>query len=183
MSFRGKNTSVRSAEEILTALSTEDYSVSADEIARMIVEQDSGIQIVDVRNPERYKAISIPGALNIPLPELFGPKSTSTFSQDNIKTIFYADDEVLSYQAWMLSMQKGYHELYILKGGLAAWDSVIMKTVFTGDKISAEENSLFEKRYKARRLFAQWNVMPDTMKNSFFATKKTRDKELVGGCE
>jgi rhodanese-related sulfurtransferase len=183
MSFGGKKSSSLPPEEILTILSKGDFFITADQLAGMIIEQDSTLQIVDVRYPDKYKSLSIPGALNIPIPNLLEPGSTSIIGSENLKTIFYADDESLSTQAWMLSMQKGFRSVYVLKGGLAEWDSIVMRSAFSGEKITARENALFEKRYKARRLFTQWNEMPDSLKAGFFAAKKKKDRELVGGCE
>ncbi len=183
MSFGGKNSSSLPAEEILAVMLNGDYAISPDELAGMVVDQDSGIQIVDVRNPEQYKFESLPGALNLPLSGLLFPEYKSLFTDGSIKTVFYSDDELLSTRAWMLAMQKGYRNVYLLKGGLREWDSIVMKSEFSGETITARENALFEKRYKARRLFVQWNAMPDTLKAGFFAARQNKDRELVGGCE
>jgi len=183
MSFGGKKSASFSPEVILGILLKGEYLLSPDQLAVLILEQDSGIQVVDVRNPDKYKYLSIPGAVNIPLSSLFEPGNESYFVSESMKTVFYAEDDELSGQAWMLSMQKGYRNLYQLKGGLSDWDSIIMRSAFSGDKISPAENALFEKRYKARRLFLQWNSMPDSSKAGFFLAKKKKDRELVGGCE
>ncbi len=182
MSFGGKNSTTIPPEEILTRLSSGVHLLPADGMAEILV-NEAGIQSVDVRNPDRYKKASIPGAINIPLSEILESKYESLFENDSLKTVFYSDDELLSSQAWILCSQKGINNLYILGGGLAAWDSIVMNSEFEGETISAEQNALFEKRYKARRLYVQWNAMPDSLKAGFFAAKQVRDKELVGGCE
>jgi rhodanese-related sulfurtransferase len=183
MSFGVKKSTSLPPEEILAILLKGDFLIDADQLAQMLTDQDSGIQIADVRNPDKYKSQSIPGALNIPIANLLEPGNSSIIGSENLKTIFYSDDEMLSTQAWMLSMQKGYTSVYILRGGLAEWDSIVMISAFSGEKITAQENALFEKRYKARRLFTRWNAMPDSLKAGFFVTKKKKDRELVGGCE
>ncbi len=183
MSFGGKNTSSISAEEILTILLKGDYAISPDELAGMVVEQDSGVRVVDVRNPDQYKNLSIPGAVNIPLSSLLITENEKMISISDMKIIFYSDDELLSTQAWMLAMQKGYSNIFLLRGGLNEWDNIIMNSQFEGDKITAQQNSLFEKRFKARRIFTNWNSMPDSLKAGFYEAKQKKDKELVGGCE
>jgi len=65
MSFGGKNSSSIPAEEILTILLKGEYVITPDELAGIVVEQDSGVRVVDVRNPDQYKNLSIPGAVNI----------------------------------------------------------------------------------------------------------------------
>ena len=183
MSMGGKKNTSPAPEEILDLLLRGEYCVSPDQLAALISEQDSGIQEIDVRNPDKYRSASIPGAINIPLPSILEPGSLSIIGTGTLKTIFYSENDILSMQAWMLSLQKGYRNVYIMKGGLNDWDSIIMRSSFTGEKISPQENAIFEKRYKARRLFTQWNSMPDSLKAGFFLTKKKKDKELVGGCE
>lgn len=183
MSFGGKNSSSIPAEEILTILLKGDYAISPDELAGMVVEQDSGVRLVDVRNPDQYKNLSIPGAVNIPLSSLLIPENEKLISISDMKIIFYSDDELLSTQAWMLAMQKGYSNIFLLRGGLNEWDHIIMNSQFEGEKISAQQNALFEKRFKARRMFTNWNAMPDSLKAGFYEAKQKKDKELVGGCE
>jgi rhodanese-related sulfurtransferase len=183
MSFGGKKSLTLPPEEILKILLKGDFVISADELAGVIIEQDSGSQILDVRNPEKYNSLSLPGARNVPLQNLLAPENESIFTEEKMKTVLYSDDEILSTQAWMLLTQKGFRNLYLLKGGLTDWDSIVLRSEFTGEKISARENALFEKRYKARRLFLQWNAMPDSLKAGFFLAKQKKDKELVGGCE
>ena len=183
MSFGGKKSVSLEPEEILTLLLNGEFTLSADELAGLIIEQDSVLQIVDVRDPGKYKLLSIPGAVNIPLASLVEPVYETMLREERMKTVFYSDDDILSNQAWMLSMQKGYRNVYMLKGGLIDWDSIVLHSEFSGEKITAQENALFEKRYKARRLFVQWNTMADSLKAGFFLAKKKKDRELVGGCE
>jgi hypothetical protein len=58
-----------------------------------------------------------------------------------------------------------------------------MNSTFTGEKISARENSLFEVRTRAKRLFTEINSLPDSLKQKFYDTKHMEAKKLDGGCE
>jgi rhodanese-related sulfurtransferase len=183
MSFGGRNSSSLPPEEILSLLDKAEYKINADDLAALIVNEDSALQVVDVRSTEEYRTGSIPGALSVPLNKILEKGNESLFKNGEIKTVFYGNDETVPVQAWLLGMQKGYKGIYILRGGLTEWDSVVLHSEFTGEKISPEQNALFEKRFKARRMFLQWNSMPDSLKAGFFAAKQKKDKELVGGCE
>jgi len=183
MSFGGKKSSGISPEDILKALQMEESYISPDDLAKAIVDSDSAIQIIDSGNPDSYNAVSLPGAINIPLSKLLDQESQTLFEDKNTTTVFYSKDPLLATQSWMLAMQKGYGKVCLLKGGLEEWDKIVMKSEFSGEKITPQENVLFEKRYKARRIFTQWNAMPDSMKAGFFKEKMKKDKELVGGCE
>ncbi len=183
MSLGGQRKDSVSAEEILSVLMQGKSEISADKLAEIIVEEDSSYQLVDVRPAEQYKLQSIPGARNIPISDLFNPANKPILETQNIQTIFYSSDGVLAAQAWVLAMQKSFTNVMMLKGGLAEWDSLVMKSSFEKERITAQENKLYETRYKARRLFTQWNSMPDSLKAGFFKLKQKNDKNLVGGCE
>lgn len=183
MSFSGKNARQKTPEEILQAILKDDFTLSPDELAAMLARQDTGFQLVDIRSPEHYQKMSLPGGINIPLENLLDDSYSSLFTRESMKTVFYSDNDLLSNQAWMLAMQKGYSNIFLLLGGLPAWDSIIMKSAFTGDSITPAENAVFEKRYKARRMTNEWNNLPDSLKISYFRAKLSKEQELVGGCE
>lgn len=183
MSFGGKKSSSLPAEEILTLLLNEEFVISPDDLAGLVTESDSGIQIIDIREPEEYKKLSIPGAINIPFALILLPDNASLLQDEKTTKILYADADSPAKEAWILAMQKGYRNLQIVNGGMNAWDSIVMNSKFEGEKITAHENAIFERRYKARRLFSQWNAISDSGKAGFFTAKKEKDRQLVGGCE
>ncbi|MCB9014032.1 MAG: hypothetical protein H6539_08340 [Bacteroidales bacterium] len=171
-----------SPEKILQTLESGEYKLSADELAASIVDEDSSMQIIDLRNQDLYGLSSLPGAINVPFHDILTEANAAWFSDNSTRKILYASDSSLPELAFVLLSQKNFQNLYVLQGGMTAWNSLIMHSEFTGKQISPRENALFEKRFKARRLYNQWNAMPDSLKASFFADKKKKDKELVGGC-
>ena len=58
-----------------------------------------------------------------------------------------------------------------------------MNSSFTGEKISARENALFETRTRAGKLFTEINRLPDSLKLKFIEAKHIAFKKLDGGCE
>ena len=70
-----------------------------------------------------------------------------------------------------------------MKGGLNEWFTTVMNSNFTGDRISARENALFETRTNARKLFTEINSLPDSLKMKFIEAKHIAVKKLDGGCE
>ena len=183
MSFRDTQRSGIPPREILGILLSGENVFNADQVAKFVIEEDSGIQFVDIRPFEEFQKQSIPGALNIPFKDLLNPSNISSLDNKSLKTILYENNDRISTQAWILAMQSGYRNTYILKSGLAEWDSIVMLSEFKGDKITPRENAIFEVRYKARRLFRDWNAMPDSLKAGFYAANQKKEKELVGGCE
>ena len=77
----------------------------------------------------------------------------------------------------------GYKNSFVMEGGLSEWFNTVMESKFTGERISARENALYETRTKAAQLFTQFNSMPDSLKAVFMAANKFSAKKLDGGCE
>ena len=70
-----------------------------------------------------------------------------------------------------------------MKGGLNEWFNSVMNSNFTGERISARENALFETRRRARKMFTEINSLPDSLKLKFIEAKHIASKKLDGGCE
>ncbi len=172
-----------SPKQSAEALLNEDNFLSADEVARYIVNEDSALQLIDLRTAAEYRKFNIPGSVNVPINELAGKENTGYLFQKGKKIVFYSNGDILSAEAWTLAKQMGVKNCFLLKGGLNEWFKTVMLTEFTGTTITPAENALFEVRYKARNFFTQMNSIPDSLKGKFLSTKKTEAKKLVGGCE
>jgi len=139
--------------------------------------------LIDVRTPEAYRNMNIPGSVNIPLQQILNPDYEGYLNQPNTKNIFYSNGDMFALEAWMLATRVGYVNNFVMGGGLNEWYQTIMLSEFTGDQISPKENATFELRYKARKFFNQMNSLPDSLKTGFLLAKKSKERELVGGCE
>ena len=168
---------------LLSRSASEDIYYSVDQVARMMNNEDSTIQIIDLRSPTQFKECNIPGSINIPYPDLLNPIWEGTFNQRRIKKIFYGNDDQTSTYAWTILSGLGYKNNFVMKGGLNEWFKTILYSKFNGLKISPVENALFENRYNARRTFTQINSLPDNQKTKFFSAKRLKQSKLDGGCE
>jgi rhodanese-related sulfurtransferase len=166
---------------LLSALDDTNY-LTADEVARALVDEDKSLQYIDLRTPEEFKKANIPGSLNIPYTD-FLSADLETYLNSGARIIFYANDDYKPNYALILARGIGYNNCYVLKGGMKSWYSNIMNSEFTGDKISPRENALYETRYKARKIFSDINSMPDSLKDKYMAAKEIERKKLDGGCE
>ena len=157
--------------------------LSVDEAARSMIMEDSSIQLIDIRTQNDFLAAHIPGAINIPLSDLLSPDFTGYHNQPGVTAVYYSNGNTMASEAWMLCTQMGYPESKIMKGGLNEWFRIVMESEFSGEKISAADNALFEVRYRARDFFRQMNSLPDSLKTAFLEVKRQKEAELVGGCE
>jgi 3-mercaptopyruvate sulfurtransferase SseA len=156
--------------------------ITVDQLARYIAGEDSTIRIIDLRSPGEFNSLSIPGSVNIPYEDLLKTDPYTFLGTGNQKNILYSNDDVYSGYALVLAKGMGF-DAFILKGGLNEWINTVMNSRFTGERITARENALFEARTKARRLFTEFNSLPDSLKAKLLESKKLEAMKLDGGCE
>ena len=139
--------------------------------------------MVDVRPADQYLAAHIPGAINLPVSILLNPEYGGYLSEPGKTIVFYSNGNTMASEAWMLTIQSGFGNSKIMEGGMNEWYRVIMESEFTGERITAAENAVYEVRYNARKFFIQMNSLPDSLKTAFLEVKMKKEAELVGGCE
>jgi rhodanese-related sulfurtransferase len=170
------------SNELLKTAIEKQFVLPVDKLARMLVDEDSTLQIIDLRAPDEYRQANIPGAINIPYNSLLNKDFEPYLEQKGIKTVFYSNGDIVASQAWALCTGMGYQNLYIMQGGMNEWYKTVMHSSFSGERISAKENALFEARFKARKLFNEMNSLPDSLKIKYLDLKKKNRKKLDGGC-
>lgn len=115
------------AEELLTEVSEGRQFMAPDEIAKMLVEKDPSLQLIDIRSTNEFEKFSLPNAINIPLENLLSPEFEDILNQDIKLNVFYSNSSTTANQAWMLTRQLGYKNNYVLQGGLNYWAETILK--------------------------------------------------------
>lgn len=95
--------------------------VTPDEIADRI--EDDALQIVDVRKPAQFRQAHIPGAENVPFPEL--PRRVEQIDWNDEIVVACAIGKSSQKAARMLESYEGVDDdadVYNLDGGVRAWD-------------------------------------------------------------
>lgn len=169
--------------ELLSKSASEEIYFSVDQVARFMNNEDSTIQLIDLRDEEEYNVCNIPGSINIPFADLLNPDWEGYINQKEIKKIFYGNGDQLANFAWTVVTGLGFENSFIMKGGLNEWFETVMLSSFTGDKITPRENVLFENRFNARKTFTQINSLPDSLKTQYLAARRLKEAQLDGGCE
>jgi rhodanese-related sulfurtransferase len=176
-SFRGN------PEKLLSDILNPEVSFNADQVAKFIVTEDSTVRLIDLRSPEEFRELNIPGSVNVPYNDFINSDLYIYMNDKNVKNIFYANGDYYSNYALVYARGLGYKNSYVMEGGLSEWFNTVMESKFTGERISARENALYETRTRAARLFTQINSLPDSMKAEFMESKKFSARKLDGGCE
>jgi rhodanese-related sulfurtransferase len=156
---------------------------TVDQVAKFMVYEDSSVQIIDLRTPEEFRTLNIPGSINVPYSKLLDNDPGSFLNNGKAINIFYSNGDFDSNYAIAIARGLNFDNTYVMKGGLNEWFNTVMNSNFTGERISARENALFETRTRARKLFNEMNSMPDSLKMKFIRSKHIAAKKLDGGCE
>jgi rhodanese-related sulfurtransferase len=156
---------------------------TVDQVAKFMVSEDSSVQIIDLRTPEEFRTLNIPGSINIPYSKLLDNDPGSFLNNGKARNIFYSNGDFDSNYAIAFERGLNFNNTYVMKGGLNEWFNTVMNSNFTGERISARENALFETRTRARKMFNEMNSMPDSLKMKFIRSKHIAAKKLDGGCE
>ena len=170
-------------DKLLKDVLNEEVSFTVDQIAEFIVREDSTVQLIDLRSPEEFRKQAIPGAVNIPYPEFIKKDPEIWLGNKDIRNIFYTTEDAEADYAVVYARGLGYDRSYVMQGGITEWITTVMETKFTGDRITARENALFETRRRAGDMFTELNSLPDSLKTKFLESRKFSAKKLDGGCE
>ena len=168
---------------LLSDVLAKDASFTADQVAEFIVREDSTVQLIDLRPSEEFRKQTIPGAVNIPYPEFIKKDPEIWLGNKSIRNIFYATEDTEADYALVYARGLGYDNSYVMEGGIREWITTVIDTKFTGERISARENALFETRRRAGEMFTELNSLPDSLKTKFLESRKFSAKKLDGGCE
>lgn len=169
--------------ELLSRSNSEKIYFSVDQVARFVNNEDSTIQLIDLRSKEEYKVCNIPGSINITFPDLLNPDWEGYLNQTEMKNIFYGNGDQLANSAWTIATGLGFKNSFVMNGGLNEWYRTVMLSEFSGKTITARENVLFENRFNARKTFTQINSLPDSIKTQYLVARRLKEAQLDGGCE
>lgn len=176
------------AEELLAEIRTGTQFVSPDEVADKIVQKDPSIQLIDVRNPREFDMFSLPGAINIPLQNIFSDENADILNQGTKMNIFYSNGSTEANEAWLLTRQLGYQNNYVLQGGLNYWMETIMNPEKPGVLAANDEVARYDFRKAASAALGGGSVTSiapaakntSTPKPGVVPVKKK--KKASGGC-
>ena len=170
-------------QKLLSEVLNDNTYFTADQVARFITDEDSSVQIIDLRTPEEFRELNIPGSINVPYSKLLENDPGSFLNNGKTRNIFYSNGDFDSNYALAIVRGLNLKNTFVMKGGLNEWFNTVMNSNFTGERISARENALFETRTRAKKMFNEMNSMPDSLKLKFIRSKHTAAKKLDGGCE
>jgi rhodanese-related sulfurtransferase len=131
----------------------DDVSITPDEVAEFIVREDPSFSLIDLRPEAEYRIKAIPGAVNVPWAEFVKSDPDKWLGNRDIRTVFYSTGNSEADYALVFARGMGYDNCNIMDGGMAEWERTILDTEFSGERITARENALYETRRRAGEMY------------------------------
>lgn len=170
-------------QELLYELIQPTRYVSTDQVAKMIIQNDPSLEMIDVRSSKEFDAFSLPKAINVPLDSLVSKNSLSNFGISGTKVVFISNDDIASDQAWILTKRLGYKSTYVMKGGLNEWMGTIINPKKPEDTESATAFATYAFRQGARLYFTGANTENTVApKMKVEVQRKKKSGGTSGGC-
>jgi hypothetical protein len=135
------------ARELAVVVEQEVDHVAPAELAAWIVEGHPDYRLLDLRSAEEYAAYHIPTAERVPLSGVADYPLLR-----NEKIVLYSEGGIHSAQAWMLLRAQGYEAVYMLLGGLEAWQDEVLFPSLPADA-GARERAQFERAAQVAKFF------------------------------
>ena len=151
--------------------------MSPDELAYRIIDKESSVQVVDMRLPEQFSALALPGSVNVQVKDLFGKELTPILSDRRVVKVVIGQNEDDSKTAAFLLQELGYENIAMLQGGLENFQHTILipKVANMGTRWDADVNTF---RTNASTTLSKMiadakNIQPKVAK---------QEKKIQGGC-
>ena len=175
-------------KQLLYEINKQGRYITTDEVAKMIMEKDPVLLLIDVRSPEEYKKYTLDGAMNIPADKIMEGDNKDYFNSDVYNVVLFSNGSSLADQTWLRLRSYDYKGGKVLKGGLNEWYRTILNPQKPADDIltaKLEKQYLFRKGAQIYFTGATPVAGKVSKKSKPVVSKpivKHKKKEVTGGC-
>jgi len=180
---KGRSQNQIEPEKLLWEIIQPTRYVSTDQVAKMIIQKDPSVELIDVRSADEYAKFSLPNSINVPLDSIVNESSMDYFGIPGMNVIFFSNDDMNADEAWVLLKRLGFNATYVMKGGLNRWIETIIQPKEPSEESPRTAFETYEFRKGAQLFFTGAKVEKTTTKKKKVVFK--RKKKVVvasGGC-
>ena len=170
-------------ENLMWDITQTSRFVTTDQVAQRIIEGDPTLELIDVRPIKDYESFSLTNAISIPIDSLMNPDYQDYLGIEDMKVVFYGNDDIKADQAWVIAKRMGYNSIYVMKGGLNCWIKTIIRPVEPEESAPLEDFDLYQFRKGASAYFTGVKVeAPDAGKTGVKVVRRKKGAAVAGGC-
>ncbi len=171
-------------EALLQEITQPSRYVSTDQVAKMIIEKDPALELIDVRLPAEYDKFTLSGAINCPLKDILTDDAQENLGIEDMNVIFFSNDDIMADQAWVIATRLGYKNMYVMRGGLNHWIETIIKPVMPPETAAQTEFNKYRFRQAASLYFTGGSTIKSSpqKKTKVKVRRKKKEKVASGGC-
>lgn len=177
-------------EQLFYKMNNPSRFVTTDQVARLIIESDPTLLLVDARSPDQYRLFSLPGAMNIPMKELVDSngiicsKWVDYLDIEGLNVIFFSNSDVIADQVWVICTRHELDNLYVMRGGLNTWAETILKPQKPFESSPIEEFALYDFRRGACQYFGggSISIKSDVIADPVPRIRRKKKTVVAGGC-
>jgi sulfur-carrier protein adenylyltransferase/sulfurtransferase len=172
---------------LLSAVAEKSRYLSTDMVTQRIIGNDPTLLLIDLRPADQFKTFALPGAVSIQPDSLLCKSTLTLLNQAGKDKVLYANSDLISEKAWLITSRFAVSRIYIMKGGLNEWfNTIIKEQTITGTPSSAELD-LINFRKAARQYFVgagEASGAPEKpkAKEKVQVIRKTPQAASGGGC-
>jgi len=157
--------------------------VSTDQVAKMIIQKDPSLELIDVRSADEYAKFSLPNSINIPLDSIVNESSMDYFGIPGTNVVFFSNDAIKADEAWVLAKRMGFNATYVMKGGLNRWIETIIQPKEPTEESPSTAFETYEFRKGAQLFFTGAKVDKTTTEKKKIVVRRKKKKVVAsGGC-
>jgi len=158
--------------------------ITTDQVAKMIIEKDPSLLVIDVRSADEYNEFSLPNAIHMSLDSILNSSNNMYFGIKGMNVVFISNDDIKADQAWVINKRLGYKSMYVMKGGLNRWYETILSPKQPAETAPKTDFELYTFRKGAQLYFtgAQVDTTSIQKKDKLIIQRKRKTKVTSGGC-
>jgi rhodanese-related sulfurtransferase len=158
--------------------------VTTDQVAKMIIQKDPSLELIDVRSANEYNEFTLSNAIHIPLDSILNSANTMYFGIKGMNVVFISNDDIKADQAWVISKRLGYKSIYVMKGGLNRWYETILDPQQPPETAPKTDFEIYAFRKGAQLYFtgARVETASTQKKDKLIIQRKRKAPVASGGC-
>lgn len=155
--------------------------VTTDQVAKMIIQGDPSLLLVDVRSEEEFQKYALPRSVNVPLEKLMEGDNLSYFGIQGTKVVFVSNDDIKADQMWVLTKRLGYNSTYVMRGGLNEWMQTIIDPQQPLESASSDDFATYTFRKGAQIYFTGAEAESSEVSKVDVQVRRKEKSNIAGG--